>query len=630
MTQAGGRLAPELVGAYAGFARDHGLRFYAMYGQTEAAPRMAYLPPEQALQNPDCIGVPIPGGEFRLISEDGEEVASTDTVGELVYRGANVMMGYALSQDDLALPPGPDELRTGDLAMRTPEGLYRIVGRASRFVKIAGLRIGLDDLEDVLRAGGFRARVSGSDARVAICVVGESSDPAAARQLVAQQCGLPLRAIAAFALPEEPRLTTGKVDYGAIRALAEEQAARDAQAAQGSGPIAAAFASALGVSAPPADATFASLGGDSLSYVNASIGLEEVLGKLPLGWETMTIAALEEMAPVEAPPKTAFGWISSEIVVRVCALSLVIAGHAAPNQTEFLRGGSNILFAVAGYNLARFQRDNLLKGSVVPAVLGSFYRVILPYLLCVLVILPTSEADKSIGWPLLVSVYTVEFRGPLFAYWFIESVFHALLLTCALFLAPPFRRLARARPFASAVGLVAFATAFMVLMPLLWNDGREKHLTFDAWLYAYYLGFAAYLARNLWQKGLLVVIAAAVAGAQYGWFNPREVWLAIGLLVVLFIPRLKLPTIANRAVLAVAASSYFIYLMHVFAAHVLIVKGTGISSPFIRFALLWTSSVLLGMAYAWGWNLMAPRALGVMLRVTGKWRLGRRDDRANT
>ena len=56
---------PDLVRAYAAFGNENGIRFYAMYGQTGRAPRIAYLPPELAAQNSDCIGMPIPGGSFE-------------------------------------------------------------------------------------------------------------------------------------------------------------------------------------------------------------------------------------------------------------------------------------------------------------------------------------------------------------------------------------------------------------------------------------------------------------------------------------------------------------------------------------------------------------------------------------
>ena len=71
-----------------------------MYGATEATARMAYLPPELAASRPSTIGRPIPGGSFTI--EPVDEWAD-DAVGELVYRGPNVMMGYAHGPADLAL-----------------------------------------------------------------------------------------------------------------------------------------------------------------------------------------------------------------------------------------------------------------------------------------------------------------------------------------------------------------------------------------------------------------------------------------------------------------------------------------------------------------------------------------------
>src|SRR3546814_5283725 len=72
------------------------------YGESEAAPRMAYLPPDRLLANSDCIGIPVPGGTFQLVDEDGHAFDGEGLTGELVYYGPNVMMGYAFGREDLA------------------------------------------------------------------------------------------------------------------------------------------------------------------------------------------------------------------------------------------------------------------------------------------------------------------------------------------------------------------------------------------------------------------------------------------------------------------------------------------------------------------------------------------------
>ncbi len=92
VTQAGGRLSPERVRSFAALGERKGWQLFVMYGATEATARMAYLPPELAQSRPASIGRPIPGGSFTLEPLDGW---SDPDVGELVYHGANVMMGYA-------------------------------------------------------------------------------------------------------------------------------------------------------------------------------------------------------------------------------------------------------------------------------------------------------------------------------------------------------------------------------------------------------------------------------------------------------------------------------------------------------------------------------------------------------
>jgi acyl-CoA synthetase (AMP-forming)/AMP-acid ligase II len=134
------------------WAIEHGKRFVVMYGASEATARMGYLPPERSLEKQGSMGIPIPGGRFELIDADGQVISSAEQVGELVYYGPNVTLGYALTGADLN---NPDENRgrlvTGDMAKRDADGYYTIVGRKKRFLKILGKRVNLDDVERLLK-----------------------------------------------------------------------------------------------------------------------------------------------------------------------------------------------------------------------------------------------------------------------------------------------------------------------------------------------------------------------------------------------------------------------------------------------------------------------------------------------
>jgi len=151
MTQAGGKLSPELHKKFAEYAKENSKKFIVMYGQTEATARMSYLPHEKSLEKYGSMGIAIPGGEFSLIDPEGNEIKEPDVVGELVYKGANVTLGYAECGDDLA--KGDDlggVLQTGDMAKRDHDGYYYIVGRKKRFLKLFGNRINLDETERML------------------------------------------------------------------------------------------------------------------------------------------------------------------------------------------------------------------------------------------------------------------------------------------------------------------------------------------------------------------------------------------------------------------------------------------------------------------------------------------------
>lgn len=152
MTQAGGKILPALHKKFAEYAAKEGKHFVVMYGQAEATARMAYLPPEKALEKCGSTGIAIPGGKFDLIDANGGKITTPDTVGELVYTGDNVTLGYAVCGADLA--KGDERsgvLQTGDMAQFDADGYFYIVGRKKRFLKIFGNRVGLDETERLIK-----------------------------------------------------------------------------------------------------------------------------------------------------------------------------------------------------------------------------------------------------------------------------------------------------------------------------------------------------------------------------------------------------------------------------------------------------------------------------------------------
>ena len=215
LTQAGGKLTPELHRKFAEYARDHDKKFIVMYGAVEATARMAYLPPDKALEKCGSMGLAIPGGRLSLIGEDGAPITTPDTVGELLYEGPNVTLGYAESGADLALgDERQGRLPTGDLAKFDPDGFFYIVGRKTRFLKIFGNRVSLDETERLVKAAfqDLECACAGRDDALHVFVTDEAKTDEI-RKYLAEKTKLNHSAFQVRALKEIPKTDSSKIQY---------------------------------------------------------------------------------------------------------------------------------------------------------------------------------------------------------------------------------------------------------------------------------------------------------------------------------------------------------------------------------------------------------------------------------
>ena len=214
MTQAGGKLLPELHAKFATFAEESGRKFIVMYGQCEATARMGYLPAEKAVEKKGSMGIAIPGGSFSLIDVNGEKITEPYKTGELVYEGKNVTLGYAECGEDLIC--GDERrgiLETGDMPEFDADGYYYIVGRKKRFLKIYGNRVNLDEIDRLVKGEfGIEAAAAGMDDHMYIFVTDErvSND---VKHFVASKTNLNPAAFKVMVIEEIPKNDSGKTLY---------------------------------------------------------------------------------------------------------------------------------------------------------------------------------------------------------------------------------------------------------------------------------------------------------------------------------------------------------------------------------------------------------------------------------
>ena len=567
ITQAGGRMHPDRVRAWAALGQSRGWDFHVMYGQTEATARMTHLPPDLAHTHADAVGYAIPGGTLSLDPQSSE----------LCYRGPNVMMGYATQSSDLALGPTESTLRTGDLGEIAPDGLIRIVGRLARFAKVCGLRVDLDRFESEIQdglGGDAECAAVATDAGITLCVADPTRSAMQTRldctRLTTEHFGLPATALRVIRVTELPRGSNGKLDRGALleidsRAVQADQKEQPDGAGGRSATLLELYRHSLARPDATAQDTFVGLGGDSLSYVAVSSHLNARLPRVLQDWPQRTIAELQshirsQQTKAAADPSSVKRWWQvheTSVVLRALAILAVVGSHIG---TYDIRGGAHLLIALAGFSYARFilvtQHDRITRAR---SLIGSIRRIAIPSLAWLaLLVLFSSEYGPTV---LLVNSWAGATEStPEWRYWFIEAIIVTLLLAWLLTRSRWFDALERRQPLLLPLVLAtgAWSLALATRAPLDQPAALYAPVAI-VWLFA--MGWAA--ARCKGHIDRLVVSACLLIGAAaFFGFSGRFLAVGAGFLLLVWVDRLPLPRGVPRVLSAIAAASLLIYLTH--------------------------------------------------------------------
>jgi acyl-CoA synthetase (AMP-forming)/AMP-acid ligase II/peptidoglycan/LPS O-acetylase OafA/YrhL len=595
ITQAGGRLAADKIEEYACLSEKCGWKLFVMYGQTEAAPRISYIPPEDLLNNVDAIGRPVPGGEIVLLDDHGEEITAANKIGELVYRGPNVMLGYAEDRQHLMAPRDTTELRTGDLALQKTNGYFKIVGRLKRFIKLYGLRINLDDVETYLASEGHRVYCSGTDMLLVVFYV-NNVDEAAITSALSTKYNIQKSHIAFRQLPSIPLLASGKINY---RQLKEESEAAQAEEQPTQCSTKEAFRAILGERDVSPGDSFASVGGDSLSFLSMALFLEKKLGYLPKHWERLTVAQLDALEPI----RSFFIKVPVEALLRVVAILCVMSNHFYVENILAFNGGSNALMLLAGYSAAKYQGERLKTSSAVDLATSMLGRILLVYYVVVFTYFAKFWHEASEFFPRWALLYAnfYPLSTDLYPYWFISAYVQIILALILFWQLPIVRRTLGGSEHLFGYGLLAFSLMLCwvtkitapSLMIFLTSTFSQLHL--------FALGWCIHHAGTLRTKNWLLI--SAIFAAVVFWSDPNfghhysRVFFIVGTtLALLWLERITMPKALGRLFVWLAAISFYLYIVHIVPGF--LIKKFLYNGHYFQSNLIWGIAILVSILLA--------------------------------
>ncbi|HKV86113.1 MAG TPA: long-chain-fatty-acid--CoA ligase [Ktedonobacterales bacterium] len=137
--------------------RVFGCRFVQAYGMTEVAPILTLLLPEEHEPEGDAravrrllsCGREVPGVSVRVVNEQGEDAAPGE-VGEIIARGANVMLGYWRKPAESAAALRDGWYYSGDLGTLDEDGYLYVVDRKKDMIISGGENIYSTEVEAAL------------------------------------------------------------------------------------------------------------------------------------------------------------------------------------------------------------------------------------------------------------------------------------------------------------------------------------------------------------------------------------------------------------------------------------------------------------------------------------------------
>ena len=577
------------------------------YGTTETPQAMAYyLLPDAGESDPIPAGKSIADVELLVLEKDLRTLCATGQQGQIGIRSRYLSQGYwndpqATAQKFIhSQVPGADELPvylTGDLGYCRADGAVVVVGREDDQVKVRGFRIELAEVTQVLEAHPT------VDAAVVLAVQREDLENELVAFLVQNTAGSGTDAVKSFAVGQlaahmvpgvyiemasVPLLPNGKIDRAALLALAKEQPSQLGPAdeefsVQAQHTVLQELQRILRVATLDTHKSFVELGGDSLSFIQASMVIEEAIGTLPDGWEKQPLGRLLQQKKAS---KRFFSTAGTTIVARALCIVLVLLNHF---KVLDILGSTTALFVISGWSFGKYQLNRVLKENLVTPIFKTVVYIVIPSTL--FNVFTQLKNTHQLDWStvLMVNNYASAYYldG---GYWFINVLVHTFVVLAIVFSIPWVRNRFRLGIFGAAITATLISQFLAVMGHLLQNGEPVASPLQKLWLL--FLGMAIAHANTHAQKAMVALLAAGCLFDQR-LIAPITPFPMLLLWVLIAVPRVSLPTVLAKIVNLVAGASLFIYISH------LQFKGLVDKTPLAGNTTAYVLAGLLGGVLVW-------------------------------
>lgn len=565
-------------------------RITNLYGPTETTLAKLANPIVTIEPGIQPVGIPQPGVDVYIV-RDRKVLCGLGEMGEIAIRTPYRSKGY-FKNDDLTrqvfvqnpFRDDPQDLIyfTGDLGRYRSDKKIEIFGRIDSQIKIRGVRIEPNEIEAQLllypgiKDAAITTRLGAHDNKIlyAFVVAETEVTPSEAADFGRRvrdflksrlhEAMVPTRILLQNKLPYLPngkldRKTLGTLDVSFADASAALNWEDLGEVGEKTQKIVVGLEDILGSGITDINASFIDLGGDSLSYIQASLLIEAVIGWLPDGWESMPLIQVAR-GPSKTPQRTSV--LGMPILLRAISIVLVVVVHFSIFDVI----GTTTLFVIAGMSFGRFQLHNVLQRNQVAPIFSTLAKIALPAITVIGVRQMVQHSFNPFNLLLIGTLFPPEVHEGK-NYWFIDVLVQSYILLAILLYFPRIRELARQQLY--NITLAAMMVSMGLAMAQVKLDVLNSYATGISpvkFFWLIFLGVGIICSQTPRQKlqllalTMIYLVAAKMLYSADEYGSAFDFFFLFAVPLLLYVKQIRLPKVLVRLATTLASASLFIYL----------------------------------------------------------------------